>query len=142
MLLPLFFTLFFITVSVPVLALPLRRQGESLPAVGDEAATEPADYETTLLALRDLELDHQSGLVVDDDYAGLREQLLAQAASALERSEQEKDETVAARIEAAVRARRQPAQQGRAATVRFCPQCGRPVDAGDRFCTDCGASLR
>lgn len=142
MLLPILFTLLFIAISVPALALPLRHQAQPALAVGAEATSTPSDYETTLLALRDLELDHQSGLVGDDDYAALHVHLLAQAATALERSEREENEQVAARIETAVRARRQPAPQRPVATARFCPQCGRPVEASDRFCTDCGASLR
>lgn len=28
-----------------------------------------------------------------------------------------------------------------AATTRYCPQCGRPVDSGDRFCAACGHNL-
>lgn len=142
MLLPILFTLLFVAVSVPVLALPLRRQGPSILVTGDEATTAPSEYESTLLALRDLELDHQAGLVTADDYATLHEQLLGAAAAALEKREREQNEKVAARIEAAVRSRRQPAQQRPATTTRFCPQCGQAVDPGDHFCTDCGTSLR
>lgn len=147
MLLPLIFTLFFIAVSVPVVALPLRRDQEGNSLSGDgPASPAPSTYETALLALRDLEFDHQLGVVADEDYDILHAQLLAQAAAALEKSEREADEDVAARIEAAVRERRtvrQPAaQQHRATPARFCPQCGNAVDAGDHFCTNCGTSLK
>lgn len=143
MLVPLLITLLFIAVSLPVVALPLRRPGRPSLPVGAPGVAGPSAYQTTLLALRDLELDHDSGLVTDADYAALHEQLLAEAAAALEESDRATNEDVAARIEAAVRARRrQPAQQGRTAPTHFCPDCGYPVDPRDRFCTGCGASLK
>jgi hypothetical protein len=27
-------------------------------------------------------------------------------------------------------------------TINYCPQCGRPVDSDDRFCSGCGTQLR
>lgn len=147
MLLPLVFTVFFIALSVPVVTLPLRRQQDDGSAPGSELASPAAsNYETTLLALRDLEFDHQLGVVADEDYEALHTQLMAQAATALEKSEREAADDLAGRIEAAVRARRtvrrQPAQQLPAKPARFCPQCGKSVDAGDQFCTSCGTSLK
>ena len=145
MLLPILFTLLFIAVSVPLVVTPLRQRARAATtgtARGGPSAA-PDSYETTLLAMRDLEFDHQLGVVTDDDYARLREQLMAQAATALETSRREEAEEIAARIEAAVLARRrQPAQERPTAAARFCPQCGNRVDAGDRFCTGCGAPLR
>lgn len=61
---------------------------------------------------------------------------------------------VDADIEAAVKRMRQETTAAPAATkppvqpvaagtamARFCPQCGRPVDPGDRFCAACGQNL-
>jgi membrane protease subunit (stomatin/prohibitin family) len=57
---------------------------------------------------------------------------------------------VDADIEAAIQRMRQqeatapPEAQTAAAqpaTTRYCPQCGRPVDGGDRFCATCGQNL-
>ena len=140
MLLPIFLTLLFIAVSVPLVALPLRREEAAYAVPGDEGA-EPAGYQETLLALRDLEFDHDLGVVGDDDYARLRERLMAEAATALEGARRRKEDAASDRIEAAVRALRQQRKTDGGAAARFCPQCGNPVDAGDRFCTGCGASL-
>jgi hypothetical protein len=38
---------------------------------------------------------------------------------------------------------RGPAGQDlRAEGINYCPECGRRVDSGDRFCSGCGAKLR
>lgn len=141
MLLSIFLTLLFIAVSVPLVASPLRRREETAYAVPGDEGAEPAGYQETLLALRDLEFDHDLGVVGDDDYARLREGLMAEAATALESAQQREEEAASAHIEAAIRALRTKRQANGRAVTRFCPQCGNPVDAGDRFCTDCGASL-
>lgn len=141
MLLPILFTLAFLVISVPVVAAPLRRKAPRtlIESVSDTTSSATSSYEATLLALRDLEFDHQLGVVNDDDYGQLHEQLVAQAATALENPLPAGDQAAAAAIEAAIRARR---EQRPAPATRFCPQCGSAVDAGDRFCTGCGNPLR
>lgn len=142
MLLPFLFSVAFIALSVPLIAAPLRRRSLTGATTSNSGQTgKDAVYEATLIALRDLEFDHELGVVSDEDYACLRPQMMAQAASALETGQKERAEKISANIEAAVRARRQQSQQRRAAAQRFCPQCGNAVDSGDRFCTACGASL-
>lgn len=141
MLLPILLTLAFLVISVPVVAAPLRQRTQTpaaAPASG-ETATAPSSYDGALLALRDLEFDHQLGVVNDDDYTLLHEQLVAQAATELERAPHAGREATASAIEAAIRRRR---EQRPGPATRFCPQCGNAVDAGDRFCTGCGNSLR
>lgn len=141
MLLPILFIVVFIALSVPFVAAPLRRRNLAGATSSDRDQTgEDADYKAMLLALRDLEFDHDLGVVSDEDYARLRPQMMAQAASALETGQKVKAEKVSADIEAAVRARRQQSQERHA--PRFCSQCGRPLDRGDRFCAGCGSSLQ
>lgn len=140
MLLPILFTVVFIVASVPVVVAPLRRhvstRSESPPS--DGTSSEPSRYEAALLALRDLELDHQLGVVNEDDYGTLHELLLAEAAGSLESASRLPGDEAEAAIEAAVRQRREQRAQR---DVRFCPQCGDAVRGGDRFCTGCGSPL-
>ena len=143
--LPIIFTLAFLLVSMPLVTAPFRRRGESgslpeLPAAEESAAG--TNYESALLALRDLEFDHQLGVVTEDDYGRLHEALMAQAADALQSREQQKEEDVSVRIEAAVSAYRAQRKKPAPAATKFCPQCGQAVDAGDHFCTACGAPLK
>lgn len=139
MLFPLIVTFIFLAACLPFVALPLRRDAPVTLAAAPVAPTAgaPPRYATVLLALRDLEFDHDLGVVADDDYAGLHAQLMAEAASALERNQKQKEDTAAASIEDAVRALRQQ----RRIVTRYCPQCGRSVNSGDRFCSGCGVTL-
>lgn len=135
------FTLIFVAITAPLIVAPLRQQRQTPPAAPDTGpvATAIPSYETALLSLRDLEFDHELGVVAKDDYSRLRTYLMTQAAAALETAGQAVEKVNTTRKEADVRTRRRPRRQSR--TVHFCPQCGNPVGAGDRFCTSCGVSL-
>lgn|SRR5574341_122464 len=108
-----------------------------------------------LSALRDLDFDFHLGKVSQEDYPGLRAQLVTEAAKYME-LEKEEDE----RIEALIHARRTATHQSTCmecgkkleAGTRFCPHCGTEVDAscpscggavkaGDLFCSSCGIKL-
>jgi hypothetical protein len=132
-----------------------------------EKAITPADhllaeYEQTLTALRDLDFDHATGKIADEDHAPQRAQLAAQGAALLRQldalgiqpatpatdDDDDIERAVAARrrsttatgvddrIEAEVAARRKAASGAGA-----CPQCGTPFQPGDRFCARCGTRL-
>ncbi len=135
-----------------------------------ERAPSPADdllfeRERVLTALRDLDFDHATGKLIEEDYAAQRAQLLAQGAAVLQQLDQlgaaggegqaapdldaEIEQAVARRragpaprprledeIEASVAARRAAAP-----AARFCAQCGRPAQPDDKFCGACGAAL-
>ncbi|MFQ5433868.1 MAG: zinc ribbon domain-containing protein [Anaerolineae bacterium] len=149
-------------ITVPVLAGPFRKKERGTPKAA--RVTTENQYDATLLALRDLEFDHQLGVVAEDDYVGLRSQLMAQAAGTLA----QKPDDLDAQIEAAVQARRQHKQNGSgvpsgipcaacgavlspdakfcsmcgtAVSTTTCPTCHQPHDPEDRFCTGCGAEL-
>jgi len=83
-----FIGLLMLVPAIAVVGAPLFGRNKHEPAAGQRPAGRPPGekllvYENRLLALRDLEFDHQLGVVSDDDYVGLREQLIAEAARAL-----------------------------------------------------------
>ena len=126
-------------VTIPFVVRPLLNGKRTTPSAADPFQATPRDRHTVaLLALRDLEFDHRTGKITDEDYAGLRADLMAQAATTLELNEKQTAE-LDARIEEEVRNRRQRASQSRAG--RFCSQCGHAVKSDDRFCAACGSQL-
>jgi len=109
------------------LVAPLRR-GRTPERIADEVEDQARhDREAVYAALRDLEHDHETAKVSDEDYATMRLELRARAAALLR--EQEAGVAAAAAT---------PAAPARAAS---CPACGAPARAGDRFCGQCGAQL-
>jgi RNA polymerase-binding transcription factor DksA len=120
-----------------------------------------AEKETILTQIRNLDFDHDTGKMPDEIHEHQRAQLMNSAADILRQLEemagkpvqpavQTGDETsIDDDIEAAVARIRQAKQMKRAAPSRthstngggFCPNCGKPVDAGDNFCVSCGHKL-
>ena len=130
----------------------------------DAAEAERLEHERALAmqGLRELEFDREMGKLSEADYAALREGLMARAlgaSAALERLQGAAPHPPA-RLPSRPRRRRprrgrgwsNPARRrlgGRAAAlraaaaaarIRFCPQCGVEVAAGN-FCSECGAPL-
>jgi hypothetical protein len=135
-----------------------------------------ARYESLLTQIREMDFDHATGKITDEDYASLRKPLVGEAAGVLQQidallavaPEDEIERAVAARrqrqpaaiastesdLEAAIEARRKR-KPAPAATVDeeieaavsarrqalSCPACGKPIQAGDAFCSRCGAPL-
>ena len=101
------------------------------PLGGNRAAlahesTDPLRSERNALyaALRDLDHDHETGKVSDTDFATLRAELRARVA---ELFEQEDAGTTPDSITLP--------------EIATCGGCGAPARPGDRFCSQCGASL-
>lgn len=112
----------------------LRRRRRAKPASRDPRAEVEAEYRAALRAIRDLDFDFQTGKLLEADYRALRERSVAEGAALLKRLDQlalPGDDA----LEAAIRARRKRRLAG------ACPACGRPYQAGDRFCGQCGAAL-
>lgn len=106
---------------VVVLVAPLL---DSQPSPG--ARTDPAArLDAALEALRDLEFEHETGKVDDDDYRQLRARYAAEAIAARDAGagslgrEEAADRAVCAVCEAEL----SPA-------ARFCSRCGTPVERG------------
>jgi hypothetical protein len=111
-------------------------------------------------ALRDLDFDYRTGKVGGEGYPARRRELVTQGVEALQELDRlpALDESPEADpVEAAVLALRTGrvvapsvvtevvpggAPSGGREQVGYCPQCGKPVFEGDRFCGACGAKLR
>lgn len=132
----------FIGIAMLVIAIPIvinpviKASRKEEPGEVIEGLSAAADrHDETLLALRDLEFDHQVGKITEEDYADLRAALMVTAAAALE--EQEKQEAeLDARLEQAIRLRREKQSKS-----ILCSQCGSILDPSDRFCRSCGTPM-
>lgn len=123
------------------------------------------EHERVLTHLRDLDFDHATGKLLDEDHAAQRAQLVAQGVAVLQQLDQLSAalaappvvlgplRTVEDEIEAALATRRvtplvasvvedeiEAAVAQRAAGAHPCGQCGAPVAPADRFCPVCGAA--
>ncbi len=156
-----FLGLALLALVVWVVARPLLRTARPSPRRGRVPAAPAenvADHKDTLLAIRDLDFDFQTGKVAEEDYTPLRQRLVLEAAARLQaepatptaasaeaeieaavRSRRDKRPGAESEIEAAVRSRRQ--KQAAAPTDETCPHCHTPAAAGDRFCARCGTPL-
>lgn len=135
----LFIGLALLMATVPFVAGPVinkRRERFSLVDKPEEP-TAHEQYHQALLALRELEFDHQLAVVGDEDYAAQRVALMAQAAQAKERITHTRNDDLEAQIEAAIRAHRGQQRDEKEAT-RSCYHCGVEMDSTDPFCSECG----
>jgi hypothetical protein len=122
--------------SIPIVAGPLlsKKRFKQL----DESKyshKSQMSYDETLLALRDLDFDHQLGVVAEADYQQLRAQLLVEAAAAYEQAAPGEDD-LEQLIETAIRERRQLANNNNG--HHRCANCGADLDPADKYCTACG----
>jgi hypothetical protein len=103
--------------------------------------------------IKALDFEHETGKITDEDYTDQRYQLVAQGVDVLQQLDRLPiaDDDV---IERAVLKTREgapltpadvePPLDEPASTEQpagFCPQCGAPTVAGDRFCARCGTAL-
>jgi hypothetical protein len=125
--------------------------------------------ESLLRDIRELDDDYESFKVAPEMYQRTRPQLVKQAALIMKRLDEHGyvardgavSDDVDAQIEAAIQRARAPqldeqietailqarapagpdAARAANGAIRFCPQCGRRVEADDRFCPSCGRNL-
>ncbi len=128
-----------IGIAMLLLALPfvinplIKGNQNNPPGEAPKEASLSGDRHTGfLLALRDLEFDHQVGKITDDDYTNLRATLMLQAAAALEYQDK-LDAELDTRLEQAIQLRR--ANQSKS---QVCSHCGSALEPSDRFCRACG----
>ncbi|MEK9163252.1 MAG: zinc ribbon domain-containing protein [Chloroflexota bacterium] len=103
----------------------------------------------TLMALRDLDFDFQTGKITPEDYAPLRQQLLIAAAQAEQVVETPKaavkpevESKTCPECNAAIQMDDKFCPKCGTALNLTCPQCQKKIAAGDKFCAHCGAALK
>ncbi|HLF25623.1 MAG TPA: zinc ribbon domain-containing protein [Anaerolineae bacterium] len=146
---------------------PLRQARRATPAAESQLDTLFAQREALYTQIRELDFDHATGKIIAADHDSLRARLVAQAADVLRQIDalagpapaaaedaleaaiaarrKRKPATADAELEAAIaeRRKRKPAEGISAAPHQAlaCPNCGKPSQAGDAFCSKCGAPL-
>lgn len=147
-----------------------RKAGRRQPARMSQASTDEATaleerHRQIVMALRDLDFDHDLGKVTEEDYSAARAQLVAEGAQILRaldatpippspvrrRAGEGADASPAgppagepgSDLESEIAARRKRKAEARAAAPAEtdCPQCGRPSTPDDVFCPRCGTRL-
>lgn len=102
-------------------------------------------------AITELDFDHRTNKVSDEDYTGQRYRLVAQGVEVLqqldllpdEAPESDPIERIIDTLKSGETASPAPAATAVTdeETAGFCPQCGQPYTAGDKFCGFCGTAL-
>jgi hypothetical protein len=142
---------------------PLLHAKRQAKAGATDASSLEAQREELYTQIKELDMDHATGTVNDEDYGPMRAALVAQAAAVLKQIDgvettpattpaagqtDDVEALIAARrkprsdvaAEAAIAARRKTAAP--IATSPVCPKCGKPINAEDVFCAKCGAALQ
>lgn len=119
-----------------------------------------AQREAILIELRDVDFDHETGKMNDDDYKEQRARLTTKGVEVLRALDSLKTEEAAPPVNTldddienliAVKRGKKVAKplpsngktpQSDAADKFFCTQCGTPAHADDKFCAKCGAQLQ
>lgn len=142
-----------------VLAYPLYRARSQPVAVNASTLDDLlAQRDGVYATLRDLETDRQLGKLDAADYTALREKYMARAADILREldilwgqgegqkaSDEIEQEVAALRHRPSAPAKKTPTSPKSLPQVepesRFCTNCGRPHNVGDKFCAKCGHAL-
>lgn len=148
---------------VPFVAEPLIKNRQRQKAAPENSHDDSPDTakQGALAALRDLDFDFRTGKIAEEDYAPLRQRLMAEAAQAVQAADAARgdlDDEIETAIRAARVSRRQSSecqecQASVCADDKFCPKCGAAltaacprcktaVQASDKFCPHCGAKLK
>ncbi|MGE5642157.1 MAG: zinc ribbon domain-containing protein [Byssovorax cruenta] len=127
----LFVGLALLAATAAYVALPFRQKRGNNLNTAQANVVSKSHHQEILLALRDLDFDFKTGKVSEEDYQPLRAQLLVEAAQYVESEKREEEQ-----LEALIQSRRKTKLQDK------CEQCGALMEAGQRFCSKCGASVK
>jgi len=119
-------------VVVLLVALPLAGRAGT-PEFEDPLPVEETRRGQALLAIKDLEFDHATGKLSDEDYAALKGRFTRDALQVLREEATDPAETLVAR-------RRALLERG-VAPAMACPRCGPRPESDALFCSSCGRRL-
>ncbi len=139
-------------ITVAYIARPIiQHQGRRVTLEDRRLSALAAERDRVLSMLQELEMDMATGKIESEHYQAQRAALVAEGAAILKEMDALRGAPAGAaaaplqdpetEIEAAV-ARLRKGQSGGEAPAGFCPQCGKPAAAGDRFCIHCGNPLQ
>jgi hypothetical protein len=126
--------LFGAVVAVPLLDRPR-------PAVEPPTALEALEAERAAVVrnIRELDFDHRTGKVADDDYTALRTQLLESGADLLRRIDAIRADHSARDVHREIE---NQVARLRARSTRACAGCAAVLRQDDKFCPQCGAKVQ
>jgi RNA polymerase subunit RPABC4/transcription elongation factor Spt4 len=125
-------------IAFPIVASPLRNKSQPKTLADRQNDNRhQSNYESALLAIRDLDFDYWLDMISEDDYTLLRQQYLVEAAEAHEQSTPAEGD-LEQHIETAISNRRQHIGNGQGR----CENCGADQNVADKFCAACGFQAR
>ena len=121
-----------------VIALPLfdRKRPAVQPMSRRDALQQ--ERQDIVRAIRELDFDHRTGKINDDDYKRVREEHVQRGAAVLRELSALSHADIDAEIEAKVAVLRGSPND---ANALQCPKCHATVSASDKFCPQCGHAL-
>lgn len=147
---------------------PLLKAGRATVVLEDDKLVELLGRKDALLrAIKELEFDYQVGKISQEDYQRLDQRLRRQAIGLIQQIEKVAPATASLdeQLESIIAQFRQtsrlpapvagpapvtipaavppaaPAVSALSSATRFCTECGKPVQAGHKFCAHCGTAL-
>ena len=121
-----------------VIALPLfDRKRPAIKPLSRRDALQ-SERQDIIRTIRELDFDHRTGKINDEDYKPLREQYVQRGAAVLRDLNSLEDVDIDQVIETKVGALRKTRDD---AGAQHCPKCHAGVTEKDRFCPQCGHAL-
>lgn len=133
--------------TVAFVAIPLiQHRGKDVTETERLSSELQAGRDRVLSSLQELEMDFNTGKILEEDYQDQRQALMKEGAGILRRIDvlkaggdvSPKGDEIDDEIEAAIAQIRSEKEDGNGG---FCPSCGSEVKAGDLFCIRCGNTL-
>lgn len=164
-----FLTLAILTIVAMYLVQPFMERRSKIVSVEElEHSHLLAQRDRYINALKELDFDHEMGKIPEEDYSPQRADLLKKGSEALRQLDEyegAKGSSAEDRLEAVIAARRADSTSTPAASIStddddlesliasrrsqrkaksggFCPNCGHPILANDKFCTNCGKKTK